>query len=57
MSGQSCAELEVDHEEEPKVELAEQEEKQSDNKEERDAEPSTVTDKDPPRSFIPKAPL
>jgi hypothetical protein len=52
------AEPEADHEEKPKADLAEQEEKESDNEEERDVEPSTVTpiDKDPPRSFIPKAP-
>ena len=42
----------------PKVDLAGKERKESDNKEERGAEPSTVTliDKDPPRLFIPKAP-
>ena len=43
---------------EPEVNLAGKEGKESDNKEERGVEPSTVTpiDKDPPRSFIPKAP-
>jgi hypothetical protein len=51
------AELEADHKEELKADLAERKEKESDNKEERDAKPSIVTpiDKDPPRSFIPKA--
>jgi hypothetical protein len=35
-----------------------QEREESGNKEERDAEPSTTTPimKDPPRSFVPKAP-
>ena len=43
---------------EPEVDLARQEGKESDNKEEKGAEPSTITPivKDPPRSFIPKAP-
>jgi hypothetical protein len=52
------AELKADHEAEPTTDLARQEEKESDNKEKRDAEPSTITsiDKDLPRSFIPKAP-
>ena len=52
------AEKEADHEEEPKTDLARQEEKEIDNKEKRDVEPSTVTPivNDPPRSFIPKAP-
>jgi hypothetical protein len=52
------AELEADHEAEPTTDLARQEEKESDNKEKRDAEPSIVTpiDKDLPRTFIPKAP-
>jgi hypothetical protein len=47
-----------DHEAEPTTDLARQEEKESDNKEKRDSEPSTVTpiDKDLLRSFIPKAP-
>jgi hypothetical protein len=38
---------------EPEVDLAKQEGEEGDNKEERDAEPSTVTSivKDPPRSF------
>jgi hypothetical protein len=51
-------EPEVDHEAEPTTGLTRQEEKESDNKEKRDAEPSTGTpiDKDPPRSFILKAP-
>jgi hypothetical protein len=42
----------------PKANLARQERKESDNKEERGAEPSTVTPivNDPPRSFILKAP-
>jgi hypothetical protein len=45
--------LEADHVVEPKTALAGQE---SDNKEERGAEPSTFTPivNDPPRSFIPK---
>jgi hypothetical protein len=52
------AEPEADHVVEPKVALAGQEEKESDNKEERGVEPSTVTPivNDPLRSFIPKAP-
>ena len=52
------AEKEVDHEEEPKANLASQEEKESDNKEKIDVEPSTVTPivNDPLRSFIPKPP-
>jgi hypothetical protein len=43
---------------EPEADLAGQEGKESDNKEERGVEPSTVTPivNDPPRSFIPKAP-
>jgi hypothetical protein len=46
---------------EPEADLAGkegQEGKEGDNKEERDAEPSTVIpiDKEPPRSFVPKAP-
>jgi hypothetical protein len=49
-------ELEVDHEAEPTTGVARQEKKESDNKEKRDAEPSTGTpiDKDLPRSFIPR---
>jgi hypothetical protein len=41
----------------PKVDLAGQEGEEGNNKEERDAEPSTVTPivKDSPRSFVPKA--
>jgi hypothetical protein len=41
-----------------KADLARQEGEEGDNKDERDAEPSTVTPivKDPPRSFVPKAP-
>ena len=52
------AEPEADHEAEPTTNLARQEEKESDNKEKKDVEPSTITpiDKDLPRSFIPKAP-
>jgi hypothetical protein len=52
------AEPEADHEVEPTTDLARQEEKESDNMEKRDAEPSTATpiDKDLPRTFIPKAP-
>jgi hypothetical protein len=40
------------------VDTARQEGEESGNKEERDAEPSTATSivKDPPRSFVPKAP-
>jgi hypothetical protein len=51
-------EPEANHEAEPTTNLARQEEKESDNKEKRDAGPSIVTpiDKDPPRSFVPKAP-
>ena len=43
---------------EPEADLVGQEGKESDNKEERGAEPSTVTPivKDPLRSFIPEAP-
>ena len=42
----------------PEVDTAGQEREASGNKEERDAEPSTTTPimKDPPRSFVPKAP-
>jgi hypothetical protein len=42
----------------PTTDLARQEETKSDNKEERDAEPSTVTpiEKNLPRLFVPKAP-
>jgi hypothetical protein len=42
----------------PTTDLAKQEETKSDNKEKRDAEPSTITpiEKDPSRSFVPKAP-
>jgi hypothetical protein len=42
----------------PEVDISGQEEEASGNKEERDAEPSTATPvvKDPPRSFVPKAP-
>jgi hypothetical protein len=52
------AEPEADHEAEPTTNLARQEEKESDNKEKRDAEPYTVTPlvNDRPRSFVPKAP-
>ena len=52
------AEKEADHEEKLKADLARQEEKESDNKEKRDAESCTVTpiDKDLPRLFVPKAP-
>jgi hypothetical protein len=54
------SEPEVDHTE-PEVDLAGkvgQESEKGDNKEEGDAEPSTVTPivKEPPRSFVPKAP-
>jgi hypothetical protein len=51
------AKPEADHEAEPTTDLTRQEEKESDNKEKRDVEPSTVNhiDKDPPRSFILKA--
>jgi hypothetical protein len=43
---------------EPKVDTTGHEGEESGNKEERDAEPSTITPivKDPPRSFVPKAP-
>jgi hypothetical protein len=43
---------------EPEVDLARQEGEKGDNKEERDAEPSTITliIKDSPRSFVPKTP-
>jgi hypothetical protein len=52
------AKPEADDEAVPTTDLAKQEENKSDNKEERDAEPSTVTpiEKDLPRSFVPKAP-
>jgi hypothetical protein len=59
------AELESDHakpeadpEVEPKAAPVGQKEKESDNKKERGAEPSTVKPivNDPPRSFVPKAP-
>jgi hypothetical protein len=42
----------------PKIDIARQEQEASGNKEERDAEPSIATPvvKDPPRSFVPKAP-
>jgi hypothetical protein len=52
------AEPEVDHEAEPTTNLARLEEKESDNKEKRDAEPYTVTPlvNDCLRSFVPKAP-
>jgi hypothetical protein len=42
----------------PEVDTAGQEEEASGNKEERDADPSiaTLVVKDPPRSFVPKAP-
>jgi hypothetical protein len=52
------AEPETNHVVEPKAALAGQEEKESDNKEERGAKPSTVTPtvNDPLRLFIPKAP-
>jgi hypothetical protein len=52
------AEPEANHEVEPKAAPVGQEEKESDNKEERGAESSIVTliDNDPSRSFIPKAP-
>jgi hypothetical protein len=52
------AEPEVDHVVEPKAAFSRQEEKESDNKEERGVEPSIVIpiDKDPPRLFILKAP-
>jgi hypothetical protein len=42
----------------PEVDTAGQEGEENGNKEERDAEPSTATSimKDPPRSFVPKAP-
>jgi hypothetical protein len=42
----------------PATDLARQEETKSDNKEKKDAEPSTVTpiEKDLSRSFVPKAP-
>jgi hypothetical protein len=48
----------TDHEAKPTTDLARQEDKESDNKEKRDAKPSIATpiDKDLPRSFIPKAP-
>jgi hypothetical protein len=52
------AEPEADHEAEPTIDLARQEEKESDKKETTDVEPSTVTpvDNDLSRSFVPKAP-
>jgi CCR4-NOT transcriptional regulation complex NOT5 subunit len=52
------AEPETNDEAVPTTELARQEETKSDNKEEIDAVPSTVTptEKDLPRSFVPKAP-
>jgi hypothetical protein len=52
------AEPEADDEAGPTTDLARQEETKSDNKEERDVEPSTVTpiEKRLPRSFVPKAP-
>ena len=52
------AEPEADHEAEPTIDLAWQEETKSDNKEERDAELSIATpiEKDLLRSFVPKAP-
>jgi hypothetical protein len=52
------AELETNDEAVPTTELARQEETRSDNKEEIDVVPSTVTpiEKDLPRSFVPKAP-
>jgi hypothetical protein len=52
------AKPEVDHVVEPKATLAGQEEKESDNKEERGVEPSIVTPivNNPPRSVISKAP-
>jgi hypothetical protein len=52
------AEPETNHVVEPKAALAGQEEKESDNKEERGAKPSTVTPivNDPLRLFILKAP-
>jgi hypothetical protein len=52
------AEPEVVDEAEPATDVARQEETESDNKEKKDAEPSTVTpiEKDLLRSFAPKAP-
>jgi hypothetical protein len=53
------SERQVDnHVVDPKVDTVRQEGEASGNKEERDAEPSTTTPimKDPPRSFVPKAP-
>jgi hypothetical protein len=52
------AEPEADHEAKPIIDLAKQEEKESDKKGTTDVEPSTVTpmDNNPPRSFVPKAP-
>jgi hypothetical protein len=52
------AELEADHEVEPKATPIEQEQKKSDNKEERGTEPSTITPivNDHPRLFVLKAP-
>jgi hypothetical protein len=51
------AKPEADLEVEPKAAPIGQKEKESDNKEERGDEPSTVTPivNDPPRSFVPKA--
>jgi hypothetical protein len=48
----------ADHVVDPKANLDGQKGKESDSKEEKDVEPSTVApiDKDPSRSFIPKAP-
>jgi hypothetical protein len=42
----------------PEVDTAGQEKEANGNKEERDADPSTATPvvKDPPRSYVPKAP-
>jgi hypothetical protein len=52
------AEPEADHEVEPKAAPVGQEKKESDNKEEKGVEPSTITPivNDPPRSFVLKAP-
>jgi hypothetical protein len=52
------ADLEAVDEAVPATDLAKQEETKSDNKEKKDAEPSTVTliEKDLTRSFVPKAP-
>jgi hypothetical protein len=53
------AEPKANHEAEPTTHVARQEEKESDKKVERDAEPSTITsiDRDLPKSFVPKAPF